>query len=362
MKTGLHLNDVWYDTRDLLKYCEGKLSEAQCPTWERDIANFIIEWHNEKSFIEVQTSGSTGQPKLYQIKKEFVINSASMTLEFLGLKPENTALLCLPVNFIAGKMMIVRAILGNLHITAVEPRGNIADDLLKEIDFAAMVPLQVQVLMESPNGLAKIALIKNLIIGGAPIHPLLEENLKHLTQLVYSTYGMTETISHIAMRRLDGAGYSKFYKLLPNISINKDENDCLIINAPKLSERPLITKDVVQITQPNEFEVLGRADNMIISGGIKHFPENIEKKLAGVFDDRFIISSKPDLKLGEKIILILETQQPEKYKTNYLNNIFSSRLAEFETPKKVFFVDRFFETGTSKLVRKAITMQALEFK
>jgi O-succinylbenzoic acid--CoA ligase len=362
MNNGLNLNGSWYSTQNLLKFCHEKLNDPQCSDWERKIFEFIVEWHNEKDFIEVQTSGSTGQPKLLKIRKKFVSNSARMTLEFLDLKPGNTSLLCLPANYIAGKMMIVRAILGNLHLTIVEPKGNLTEDISGGIDFAAMIPLQVQKLLESPDGKSKVELIQKLIIGGAPIPYVLEENLRKLNNNIYSTYGMTETISHIAMRRLDGPGFSRYYKLLPNISIEQDVHDCLIINAPYLSENPVNTKDVVQISQHNEFEVLGRLDNMIISGGIKYFPEIIEKKLANAFSDRFLISSRPDAKLGEKIILILETGNPEKYTKAYLSGIYSQTLTAFESPKEVFILEKFQDTGTSKPVRKLITLQAINAK
>jgi O-succinylbenzoic acid--CoA ligase len=147
---------------------------------------------------------------------------------------------------------------------------------------------------------------------------------------------------------------------LPNVSIRKDENDCLIIDAPLLCEGVVKTKDVVRISTNNEFEVLGRLDNRITSGGIKYFPENIEKKLAGMLMDRFIVSSKPDPKLGEKIILIIESEHPENYSISNLNQIFRSKLTAFESPKEVLFLKQFPETETSKLVRKQITLQAIQ--
>jgi len=356
---GLYLNGFWYNREDLLKKCHETKANLQSPDWELSITKFIIEWYNENDFFEVQTSGSTGLSQLLRIKKEFAINSALSTLDFLELKPGNTALLCLPVSYIAGKMMIIRSIMGRLRLTSVEPKGNVSDDISENTDFAAMIPLQVQNLLEGPGGISKINQIRKLIIGGASIPPALEENLRNQHHPVYSTYGMTETVSHIAMRRIDGAGYSKNYKLLPNISISQDEHDCLIVNAPFLSEQIVHTRDVVRILQNYEFEVLGRLDNMIISGGIKYFPEILEKKLAGCFSDRFIISSKPDPKLGEKIILIIETQQPEKYPAHLVKNMLNGKLTAFEFPREIFFLKKFPETGTSKLARKQITQEAI---
>jgi O-succinylbenzoic acid--CoA ligase len=359
---GLHLNGAWYSSEDLLKYCHEILNNGQSQDGELNIAKFIMDWCNPRDFIEVQTSGSTGQPQILSIKKEFAVNSALSTLDFLGLKPGDTALLCLPANFIAGKMMIIRSIIGKLKLISVEPKGNVYDDVSENIDFAAMIPLQVQNLLESPSGLSKLKQIRKLIIGGAAIPPVLEENLRTQNHPVYSTYGMTETISHIAMRRIDGAGYSRYYQLLPNISIDKDKDDCLIVNAPFLSENIVHTKDVVRISQNNEFEILGRLDNMIISGGIKYFPEILERKLAKCFKDRFIISSKPDPKLGEKIIIIIETGHPEKYPIQVVKSMLYGRLTEYEFPREVFFVKNFPETGTSKLARKQITMEVINRK
>ena len=256
---GLHLNGAWYSSEDLLKYCHEILNNGQSQDWELNIAKFIMEWYDQSDFIEVKTSGSTGQPQILSIKKEFAVNSALSTLEFLGLKPGDSALLCLPANFIAGKMMIIRSIIGRLKLTSVEPKGNVYDDVSDTVDFAAMIPLQVQNLLESPGGSSKLKQIRKLIIGGAAIPPALEENLRTQNHPVYSTYGMTETISHIAMRRIGGAGYSRYYQLLPNISIDKDKDDCLIVNAPFLSENIVHTKDVVRISQNNEFEIQGSA-------------------------------------------------------------------------------------------------------
>jgi o-succinylbenzoate---CoA ligase len=359
MSNGLHLNGTYYSPPNLLQFCRDKLADPQTAGWERSMVVFLAEWYNDSDFIEVQTSGSTGDPQTLQVKKKFVEKSARMTLDFLALKPGNIALLCLPANYIAGKMMLVRSILGELNLMAIAPKGNVADQLSSGIDFAAMIPLQVQNLLEHPKGKLWMERIQKLIIGGAPIPPALEKNLRRCIKPIYSTYGMTETVSHIAMRRLDGTGYSNAYTLMPNVSVRQDDNDCLVISAPLLSASEVTTKDVVRILPDDCFEVLGRLDNRITSGGIKYFPENIEKKLNDVLMDRFIVSSKPDPKLGEKIILIIESEQPENYSISYLKRIFGNKLTPYEFPKEVLFLKQFPETETSKLVRKQITSQAL---
>jgi len=222
-----------------------------------------------------------------------------------------------------------------------------------------MIPLQVHNIFNSPHGGKKIEAIRKLLVGGGAIPARLEECLKKLNNEIFSTYGMTETVSHIALRRLNGAERSPYYTILPGVTINKDANDCLVIDAPDIADSPVRTRDIVRIFHKNKFEALGRLDNVINSGGIKYNPENIERKLEEIISGRFIISSVPDARLGDKIVLIIETSDPRKYKSTDFKNSVNGKLPVFERPKDLFFLKHFPETGNSKIQRKKITDRAV---
>ena len=360
MNDGLHLNDTHYDRQTLIRLARQKEADTQAPGWEHAFWTFLSAWLNDQPDVAVRTSGSTGTPKTLRIRKDLFLNSAQMTLDFLQVRSGDSALLCLSANYIAGKMMIVRALSGGLRLAVVSPQ---VDGILShegDIDFSAMVPLQVRTLMNRPDGRSRIERIGKLLIGGAPISPDLEKQLAPLGNQIYATYGMTETVSHIALRRLNGPERSQYYRIFPGVSIATDENGCLIINAPSLADNPIRTTDIVRMVSQTEFEMIGRYDHVINSGGIKHSPEAIEQKLADIISDRFIISSLPDEKLGEKLILIIESTDRNKYDWNRLKTVLKERLAPYECPKMAFFLEKFPTVGNEKLSRLEISRKALE--
>jgi len=303
----------------------------------REAYTFLNDWFNDKDFVEVQTSGSTGNPKVIKLKKIFMINSALATGTFFSLKEKTTALLCLSPNYIAGEMMLVRALVLGWHIDVVKPTSNPLESVKKQYDFCAMVPLQVQ------NSIEKLNQIKTLIVGGAEINIKLESQLLNLITNVYVTYGMTETITHIAVRQLN---IDRYFKILPNVKIVIDSRDCLVIEAPKISDNKIITNDIVEIIDDNHFKWIGRFDNIINSGGVKIIPEKIEQKLTEILSFRFFITGVTDEKLGEKVVLICEG---EPKKLAYFN--FEKHLSKYEIPKQIFYVLHFIETKTKKINR-----------
>jgi len=355
----LNIAALWRDKSALTDYCRNKLHDSHYTNWDRSVLTFIAEWFYENDFVTVRTSGSTGAPKHLKIKKQRLINSARMTLDYLKLQKGDKALLCLPADYIAGKMMIVRSLVGNLNLFAVEPRGNPLENIDDEFDLAAMIPLQVYNILNHPNGRKKIEQIKKLLVGGGAISVLLEEKLKDMDNEIFSTYGMTETVSHIALRRLNGTQRSPYYTTMPGVTISRDKNDCLVIDTPAIAHGTVKTRDIVRIIDKNKFEMQGRLDNVINSGGIKHNPEIIEKKIDELISDRFIISSVPDVRLGNKIVLIIETANPQKYISDDFKNSLIGKLPEFERPRDVLFLESFPETGNSKIKRKKITDQAI---
>lgn len=355
----LNLAALWRDKSAFADDCRDKLNDPHYTGWDRSLLAFVAEWFDENDFVTVRTSGSTGKPKPLKIKKQRMIISARMTLDYLKLKEGDKALLCLSADYIAGKMMVVRSLVGNLHLFAIEPRGNPLENIDDKFDFSAMIPLQVYNILNHPDGKKKIGQIRKLLVGGGAIPAPLEEKLKDLDHEIFSTYGMTETVSHIALRQLNGPGRSPYYATMPDVTISQDKNDCLVINAPAIADGTVKTRDIVRMIGKNKFEVLGRLDNVINAGGIKHNPEAIEKKIEDLIADRFIISSVPDDRLGNKIVLIIETSAPQKYTSFDFKNSLIERLPEFERPRELLFLERFTETGNSKIKRKRITDQAL---
>ncbi len=320
-----------------------------------DLYSFLKDWFDDKPTIKVQTSGSTGNPKTIQLKKEYMINSAKATGAFFNLSEETTALLCLSPDYIAGKMMLVRALVLGWQLDVVEPSSNPLNGLTKQYDFCAMVPLQLD------NSLKVIHKIKKVIVGGAPVSKGLLEKLQSISTEVFATYGMTETSTHIAIKPLNkyamslqGGGttwQSQHYKILPNINISKDTRGCLIINAPKISDVQIITNDLVEILSETEFKWLGRFDTIINSGGVKLIPEQIEKKLSVAIDHRFFVAGIPDEKLGEKLVLLIEAPnlKTEDLKLE-IENLTS--LDKYRVPKEIYVIKAFVETETKKIQRQ----------
>jgi O-succinylbenzoic acid--CoA ligase len=317
---------------------------------------FFEAWFDKNNFIEVKTSGSTGIPKVIQLQKSHMINSALATGRFFKLPKKTTALLCMSPNFIAGKMMLVRALTLGWHLDVVEAVSNPLQHLQKSYDFSAMVPLQLK------SSLGDIHKVKQLIVGGGVVSNELQQEIQQVKTAIFATYGMTETITHIAVKKLNNfdkvissAVEKSYYEILPNVSISTDDRNCLVINAPKVADKPIITNDIVAIISETTFEFLGRFDSVINSGGIKLIPEQIEEKLLGIIQSRFFIAGIPDTLLGEKLILVLEQEnfKDDKFKIELLQKIKQvQHISKYEIPKQIYIVDKFIETSTRKINRK----------
>jgi O-succinylbenzoic acid--CoA ligase len=304
---------------------------------EQAIGEFLLDWFDDKEYIEMRTSGTTGLPKLVQLEKQAMIQSALATGDFFKLEPGDKALLCLPVKFIAGKMMLVRSIILGLELDIVEPSTQPLALNTKSYDFVAMVPLQVQ------NSIDALKNIKKLIVGGAKMDASLEEKVLPLIKTeVYETYGMTETITHIAAKKVG----ENVFTVLPNVKIAQDDRGCLVVTVPTISEDVIVTNDLVEIIRENQFMFLGRIDNVVNSGGVKLIPEQIEAKLNGKISTRFFVTGVPDTTLGEKLILVIEGE-----KQDFANDFFDV-LDKYEKPKEIVFVPKFKENENGKLLRK----------
>ena len=326
--------------KDLMNYSEDLIGSNEKD--QVSIGAFILEWLNDKDFIEVQTSGSTGNPKKINLLKEYVYNSASTTVQYFDLFENTKALLCLPAEYIAGKMMLVRAMIAGWDIYPVAPGKNPLENNENYYDFAAMVPYQVF------HSFSQLNQIKKLIIGGGAVPPALEEKLQQVETAVFATYGMTETISHVAVRSLNGNEKSSVFNAMAYIDFSQTKQDCLKINAPKISSEIVETRDIVELISPTSFKFLGRLDNIINTGGVKVYPESIEEKLSQVISHNFFIASEKDDALGEKVILVVEGDSsaiPD------FSNQFTT-LTKYERPKKIYVLPEFIYTETGKIKRE----------
>ena len=318
---------------------------------ERGIGDFLTDWISPREWVEVRTSGSTGTPKTIRLSKQAMVNSALATGAYLGIREKSSALLCLSAQHIAAKMMLVRAMVLGLSLDMVTPSSTPLLGVEKSYDLCSMVPLQVE------KSLKHLDKIGTLLVGGAPISKGLKEKLQGNQTRIYETYGMTETCSHIAVRFLDvsqGVG-SEHFHTLPGITVSVDSRGCLQIHAPELEIDQLVTNDLVKLVSEQEFDWLGRWDNVINSGGVKLIPEQIEEKIRPVVKGQFILSSIPDDSLGEKLILVKEGKP---IKTDLLDKINKMKgLGPYEIPKGIYFLESFPLSGSGKVKREAIRQQ-----
>lgn len=350
MIEGLKINDIYYPVNKLLDLSHQKNVDTEISLWERKIFKFIIDWFDDSDFIMQNTSGSTGEPKEILLSKSSMIESAKNTIEYFQLNENDTALLCLPVEYIAGKMMIVRAMTGELNLLTIEPKGlpHIPDRI---ISFTAMVPLQLQNLIKQN---VFIEMIDKILIGGAAVNSFLEKEINKLTTKVYLSYGMSETCSHIALRRLNGNNPENSFHVLKDIEIETDNSGCLKIKAPLLAAEEIITTDIVEILSPDCFKFLGRANNIINSGGIKIVPEKLEDDIKEFIHGDYIISAIHDDLLGEKIVLVIEGMK-EDIDVDDLKEKIKLKLGGKISPKEILFLPEFPRNIHMKISRKSIS-------
>ncbi len=310
---------------------------------ETVIGEFLLDWISNKPTLEVLTSGSTGKPKRIELNKQHMVNSALATGAYFQLEPRQSALLCLPCSGIAGKMMLVRAMVIGLHLDEVEPTSIPLSYRQKSYDFVAMVPLQVE------QTLQELDRVGTLIIGGAPVNERLRTKLQGGSTKVYETYGMTETITHIAAKEI-APEPTTYFEVLPHVTLTTDPRGCLVIDAPNVVEQKIITNDLVELVSETRFKWLGRLDSVINSGGIKLMPETIESKLEPLINSRFFVTGIKDEVLGEKLVLIIEGGPfPKEELLQEIKSL--ETISKYEVPKDVYFVKTFVETATQKIHR-----------
>ncbi len=333
------------------------LEKISCKTdFEEQVLAFLKEWFSSSKTVQVQTSGSTGTPKVFQIEKNRMRASAKLTCDFLGLNEGNTALLCLPIEYISGKMMLVRALERKLKIFVGTLSSTPLLGLDQEIDFCAMTPLQVE------KSLDKIRLIKNLIIGGAAVSPNLKNqifsNLSGSQNNIFETYGMSETLSHIALKHIFPFA-ADYFKVFDGIKVTKDERGCLTIEAPMLNAEILHTNDIVEFNTANQFKFIGRVDHVINSGGAKITPEALEALAKKYCAEEIVFSAVPDDMLGQKLVAVVECSKKENQYDVREKLLSLPYERSFHKPKEIFFVDDLPRTENGKLDRLAVARQII---
>ena len=321
---------------------------------------FLEEWNNPSESVLVQTSGSTGTPKPMRVEKSRMLASARRTNDFLGLREGDSALLCMSLDYIAGKMMVVRALERHLRLITVIPSGHPLQTPVPDLNicFAAMVPMQVYNSLQVPEERERLMQIRHLIIGGGAIDDALAEQLKDFPNAVWSTYGMTETLSHIALRRLNGPDASLWYTPFPSVHLSLSPDNCLIIDAPEVSRERLVTNDIAVLepcshtserTQEHSpdcrFRILGRKDNIICSGGLKIQAEELERQLRPHLHVPYLITKRADKKFGEIVVLLTEGS------TDEARQVCERILPKFHQPRAFLHVARIPLTATGKPAR-----------
>ena len=320
-----------------------------------DLETFLVEWHNESPTVLVHTSGSTGMPKPMLVEKRRMEASARITCGFLGLKAGDTALLCMSLDYIAGKMMVVRALTCGLQLKVVEPCGCPLWE--GHVDYAAMVPMQVYNLLQTEDGRRRLMAVRHLIIGGGAIDEALASALVDFPNQVWSTYGMTETLSHIALRRLSGPDASEWYMPFEGVTLSQTDEGCLVIDAPAVHDGLLVTNDIAEMHDDGRFRILGRKDNVICSGGIKIQIEEVERSLHPHLSVPFLITKRADKKFGEQVVLLTESEDMDA-----IRNTCQRVLPKYWQPRAFLHVDSLPLTETGKPARKEAERWALNIK
>ncbi len=308
------------------------------------IEAFLAEWHSDSPYVRVQTSGSTGAPKAMLVEKRRMLNSARITCDFLHLRAGDTALLCMSLDYIAGKMMVVRSLERGLRLISVEPSGHPMRGQ-SPVTFAAMVPMQVWNTLQVAEERATLEAVKHLIIGGGAVDDGMAATLRTFPNAVWSTYGMTETLSHIALRRLSGSEASEWYTPFESVGLSLSEDGCLVIDAPEVCAERLITNDMAELRQDGCFRILGRKDNVICSGGIKIQAEQVERQLQPYLASPFLVSKRQDAKFGEVVVLLTEGSVDEA------RRVCERLLPKYHQPRAYLHVDRIPLTETGKPAR-----------
>lgn len=339
--------DQVFTTSDLILKLDSERSRLE--DWENHLLNFLKEWTNPYETIEVKTSGSTGVPKLIKPFKKNLSLSAQSTNRYFQINSDSRLIACLPANYIAGKMMIVRALEAKCILHLQKPGANPFKGIQFPVDFIALTPHQLKLAIQQKS---QIERVKKILIGGERISASLMEQIQGLSSKCYASFGMTETLSHIAIQSLNHP-YNTNYQTLSGVQISLDKRSCLQVKTP-WTEQIIQTNDQVEIINHQEFKWLGRLDDVINSGGIKLHPAQMEEKIAQIIQTRFCISSIPDETFGEIPVLVIEGDKLSHSDSIRLLTRLNENLGQYEKLKAIINLRHFPETENGKIQRKEI--------
>ena len=307
------------------------------------IQSFIEDYKSNSETITVRTSGSTGESKVFDVEKYRLKNSALRTLKYFNLRSGDKVLMCMSPLYIAGKMMLVRAIEGKLNLFLAKPCSDPSHYLYQKYDFASLVPMQVQHIIQSQE----VGQIKQLLVGGGKVNNDIISQIKKFKTQVFESFGMTETLTHFAIKQIS-PNYSEWFKTIDGFEIDSNKNDELIIKKNGMINSTLKTKDLIKKKSSSEFKWLGRSDNIINSGGIKLIPEEIERKIVQLISVKFVLIGVPDNELGEKIVIVSE--KPLKIELEKINKY----LSKYEKIKLSKIISKFPITESGKIKRREL--------
>jgi len=342
----MQINGVTYSPQQLQDYIRGRYNVAE--EWEQYLYDFILQWLSDSDAITLQTSGSTGQPRQIVFPRSAFEASARATINYFDIQPNSNLLLCLPAQYVAARLMVVRAFVGNCNLVILPPSGNPLAELNEPIDFAALVPLQVSnALSHCPE---KFAFISKMIVGGSSVSNTLKVQLLSVSTAVWETYGMTETLTHVAVKQINGGG-SDCFEALPGVTFSQTDSNCLVIDAPHVVRSEIITNDVVQLVDNKHFTLLGRSDCVINTGGVKVQAEVIEAKLSAHLSVPYAVFGLPDERLGQKVTLVIEGKKSD---FNFEWLFHEAALTKFELPRLVIECEKLPLTDSGKIKRSEL--------
>lgn len=349
--------------------------------YEEEALAFCRTWLTNQQQFTLVTSGSTGTPKPIQLTRAQMQASAHLTGQTLGLRAGDPALVCLNIRYVAGIMMLVRGLELGLPMTIIEPASNPLtglDPATASIAFTALVPLQLQTILANPDAGSRAKQVntlnqmKAILVGGAATSPALEQALQVIDAPVYATYGMTETVSHIALRRLNGPDASDVFTALAGVNLGTDARGCLHITSAATNFERIQTNDVVELiagqhgSSPH-FRLLGRADRIINTGGVKVQPEPVELLIQTLLAEdaaasgkpipRLFVAGLPDERLGQRLVVISEREPIHADQWQRLQHAIRELLGPYAVPKECRTIDQFAETPTGKVDQKATVAQ-----
>jgi len=355
------LNKIFYRGK---KYDLSKTGEREdlvsLSEFSRNVTELATKWLSGGKEFSFQTSGSTGEFKEISHSREKIQKSAKLTISYFNLNKDDNALLVLDPTRIAGAMMIIRSLVAGMDLYAIDPTSDLTSfsPIFRDCNFAAIVPLQLEKLLLSKEVSEIFRNYKAVLVGGATVNYAMIEKLKGMALPFYETFGMTETVTHFALRKLSGSDTNPF-EVIGNHIVRQDSHGCMIVEGDLTGNQPLSTHDIIHIRDERHFEWVGRSDFIINTGGIKISPEELERKIAGKIyafgiRNRFIISSVHDESLGEKIILVFEGTRISDHIISELMKTIKEDLDKYECPKEIRYIEKFPEAAISKINRRAV--------